>query len=123
VCSAIGESSDCAVDVENVTCCLVYTLCFVRQDLRRHARELLNARVQLIATDPGGVARYFPGRCVDVSESGIRVELRDRLETRSYVSFQLESPRFGGSGSVRHETRSRMGWEYGLEFSGGLKWR
>jgi hypothetical protein len=91
--------------------------------LRSEDREALNSSVRVVATDAQGFPVQLLGKCVNVSESGIRVELKDRLQTRSYVSFQIEKPFFQGTASVRSETRSRNGWQYGLEFSGGLRWK
>jgi hypothetical protein len=91
--------------------------------LRCEGREALNSFVRVLATDAEGFPLQLMGKCVNVSESGMRVELKDRLQTRSYVSFQIEKPRFEGTASVRSESRSRNGWQYGLEFSGGLRWK
>jgi hypothetical protein len=79
--------------------------------------------VQAVWTDATGNSRHLVGRCVDVSEVGISVELKERIEPRSSVNFQVDAPRFGGAALVRHCTRSKLGWHCGMEFTGGLRWK
>ncbi|MBM3810668.1 MAG: PilZ domain-containing protein [Acidimicrobiia bacterium] len=95
----------------------------IRRDLRRHKREILEARVSLSWTDPLGVTRFALGRGLDISSSGMRLELDEPIPARTYVNFKLVGIRFEGSGSVRHCRRIGMRHQVGLEFTGGLQWR
>jgi len=92
-------------------------------ELRRHTRSDKSAPVQLIWKDRQGIDRFINGRIVDVSESGIRVELSDPLEKQTYVTLQAVSLGLHGSASVRTCARKRMKYLVGLEFSAGLKWK
>lgn len=64
----------------------------------------------------GGIQRV-PGRCVNLSPSGAKLEVRDRLEPRSTIL--LHSEEFGrmGTASIRYCNRRAMKYEVGLEFS------
>jgi hypothetical protein len=92
-------------------------------ELRRHGRTAESTPVQLIWKDRQGVDRFMNGRTIDVSESGIRVELPEPIEKQTYVT--LQSVRLGvhGSASVKSCVRKGMKYVAGLEFSAGLKWK
>jgi len=92
-------------------------------DLRRHRRKTVEVAVRLCWQDSSGIVRYSKGRCLEISESGLRVETSDPMPLRSYVNFQIDNPPFAGSGSVRHVTRSGLKFVIGLEFAGTLRWR
>jgi hypothetical protein len=92
-------------------------------ELRRHARSAKSAPVQLIWKDRQGIDRFINGRIVDVSESGIRVELNDPMEKQTYVTLQAAGLGLHGSASVRTCARKGMKYLVGLEFSAGLKWK
>ena len=67
--------------------------------------------------DKAGVIRRGSGRCLDLSESGARLETQDRFEPRTNVL--LHSEQFGrmGNASIRYCRRERMHYAVGLEFS------
>jgi hypothetical protein len=92
-------------------------------DLRRHARADKSAPLQLIWKDRQGLDRFINGRIIDISESGIRVEVAEPLEKRTYVTLQSASLGLHGSASVRSCARKGMKYLVGLEFSAGLKWK
>jgi PilZ domain len=92
-------------------------------DLRRHARADKSAPVQVIWKDRQGVDRFINGRIINVSESGVRVELAEPLEKQIYVTLQCVSLGLHGSASVRSCTRKGVRYVVGLELSGGLKWK
>jgi PilZ domain len=92
-------------------------------DLRRHARADQSAPLQLIWKDRQGIDRFINGRIINVSESGIRVEVSEPLEKQTYVTLQAASLGLHGTASVRACTRKGMKYIVGLEFSGGLKWK
>ena len=64
----------------------------------------------------GGIQRV-PGRCVNLSPSGAKLETRDRLDLRSTIL--LHSEEFGrmGTATIRYCNRKAMKYEVGLEFS------
>jgi len=79
--------------------------------------------VQLVWKDRQDIDRFMKGRILDVSESGIRVELPDPLDRQTYVTLQAASLGLHGSASVRSCVRKGMKYIVGLELSGGLKWK
>lgn len=64
-----------------------------------------------------GAIQSVPGRCVDLSPSGAKLESRDSLEVRS--SVLVHSEHFGrmGTASIRYSVRKGMKYEVGLHFS------
>ena len=92
-------------------------------ELRRHVRAAKSSPVQIVWKDRQGTDKFVQGRIVDVSESGIRVEITEPLEKQTYVT--LQSPRLGlhGTASVRSCTRKGLKYAVGLEFSAGLQWK
>ena len=89
--------------------------------LRKDPRELLNSEVSLSWEDARGVHRLSKGKCVNISERGLRVLVSDEIPVRSYVSFRVKSLRFSGGGSVRNARRQGLRFEIGIEFSGALR--
>lgn len=61
--------------------------------------------------------RQAPGRCVDLSASGARVEARDGMEVRTLVL--VTSEQFGrmGNATIRYCRREGMKHILGLQFS------
>ena len=92
-------------------------------ELRRHNRSEKAAPLQLIWKDRQGLDRFINGAIIDISESGVRVEVRDPLEKQTYVTLQSVSLGLHGSASVKSCTRKGMKYLVGLEFSGGMKWK
>lgn len=91
--------------------------------LRRHPRSDQSAPVQLVWKDRQEIDRFMNGLILDVSESGIRVELPDPLERQTYVTLRSASLGLHGTASVRSCVRKGMKYIVGLELSGGLKWK
>ncbi len=92
-------------------------------DLRRHTRSTQSAQVQLIWKNRQGVDGFATGRIIDVSESGLRVEVSDPLEKQTYVTLQAAGLGLHGVASVRSCARKGVKYVVGLEFSAGLKWK
>jgi hypothetical protein len=92
-------------------------------ELRRHTRSTKSAPVQVVWKDRQGLDNVIRGTIIDVSESGIRIELPEPLEKQTYVTLQSTSLGLHGSASVRSCTRKGVRYVVGLELSGGLKWK
>lgn len=91
-------------------------------DLRRHQRQPTSGRITLSWTDARGINCVARGECLNISPTGISVELREMLAARTYVSLQCPPHGIRGSGSVRYCFRTKLNWTVGIEFSGGLAW-
>lgn len=90
--------------------------------MRRSPRLPLGARVRVTWQDERGDPKVANGRCSDISETGLGVELDEPIPLRSYVQFRIKDIKFEGSGSVRYLGWCRMKRHVGLEFSGTLRW-
>lgn len=90
------------------------------KDIRRHRRVPLPGVVRVSWQDSGGNPRFANGRCIDLSASGMRLEMPEPVPLRSYVS--VSAPKLGivSNASVRHCARSGGKCVVGLEFSSAL---
>jgi hypothetical protein len=73
--------------------------------------------------DRAGEDKFINGRALDISESGMRIEVSEPMEKQTYVTLQCVSLGLHGTASVRTCTRKGMKYVVGLEFSGGMKWK
>jgi hypothetical protein len=92
-------------------------------DLRRHNRAEKSSPVQIVWQDRSGVDHFINGRSLNISASGIRVEVSDPIEKQVYVTVQCAALGVHGRASVRTCARKGMKYILGLEFSGGLQWK
>jgi hypothetical protein len=60
---------------------------------------------------------------VDVTQEGMRIELKDRIQEGTFVNFRAEALKLHGTASVRRCTRQGAKYLIGLQFTGGLKWK
>ena len=92
-------------------------------ELRRHSRSAKSALVHVAWKDRAGVDKWINGRTVDISESGIRIEVAEPIERHTYVALQSSALGLHGTASIRTCARKGMKYIVGLEFSGGLRWK
>jgi PilZ domain len=92
-------------------------------ELRRHPRAEKSSPVQIIWQDRSGTDRIISGRSLDISTSGLRIEVSEPLDHHSYVTVQSPALGVHGRASVRSCTRKGIKYIVGLEFSGGLQWK
>ena len=92
-------------------------------NIRRHSRADTAAPLQIIWKDHGGLDKFTNARALDVSESGMRIEVIEPLPERSYVTLRSDKLGLQGSASVRSCTRKGLKYVVGLEFSAGMKYK
>ena len=95
-----------------------------RRNSRGSERTLSNALVKLKWKGASGDPRFALGKVLDCSESGIRIELAEPIQIRSYVFLdapELHRAGWAGWGSVRYCLR-RSKYVIGLELSDGARW-
>jgi hypothetical protein len=92
-------------------------------NLRRHTRAEKSSPIQLVWKDRTGVDKYVMGRTLDISPSGMRIEISEAIEKQTYVTMQCAGLALHGTASVRSCTRKGMKYIVGLEFSAGLQWK
>ena len=91
-----------------------------RKDTRRHFRIPHLGRVRISWEGANGLNKYATGRCLDVSESGMRVEVAESIPAHSRVLLQADLVNLGGSASVKHVQRYGSKYILGLELSQAL---
>jgi len=101
---------------------MVQRACIKEKNQRRHERILVDSRVELSWTNEAGAPCYTRGKVVDASESGIRVEVGERIPLRTRLQIKAPSLGIHGTGSVRFCRSKAMGYQIGLEFLGGFTW-
>src|SRR6266852_5242276 len=92
-------------------------------NLRRHHRTQARSVVQLVWKDHLGNEKYTKARTLDISQSGMRVEVPEQIPKRSYVTFRAAELSLHGTGSVRTCHGKGLKYVIGVEFSAGMKWK
>jgi hypothetical protein len=92
-------------------------------ELRRHWRSTKSAPASIVWNDRVGGDKFINGRTVNVSESGLRIEVTEPIEKQTYVTVQCSSLGLHGRASVRSCARKGGKYLLGLEFTAGLQWR
>jgi hypothetical protein len=87
------------------------------KEYRRGNRVPCAGPVRVTWDDDRGQTHYALGKCLDISENGLRVELQESIPVRTRVAFRIERIDESGSGSVRHATRRNMKVVLGISLS------
>lgn len=87
------------------------------KDGRRHQRIPYAGPIRLSWTDNTGAPKFATGKCIEVSEAGIRIEVPVNISNRTVVQLNAEKIKFAGSSSVRHVERHGTKYILGLELS------
>lgn len=85
--------------------------------LRRHHRISIPGPVRVGWLETGGEQKYVVGRCLDVSESGMRIEVPEPIPRGVYVTIRADAISLVGNASVRSTSRKATRFILGLEFS------
>jgi len=95
-----------------------------RKDLRRHRRYVVDSGIlQISWLDTSGKMKVTRTRALNISESGMAVELPEGAMPLSMLRFQSDRFKLMGSGAVRHSRRVGTKYIVGFEFTDGLRWR
>ena len=78
----------------------------------------LDASVQFHWQDERRIDCYGLGKCIEVSESGMRVESTHPIAARTAVQMRLERFDFTTSAVIRHCVSRGRKYHLGLEFRG-----
>ncbi len=89
---------------------------------RRHERIPYHEPVSLSWQDAVGRTHISHGKCVDRSQEGLQVEVRDPIELRAIIQVQLGRSCPAGLARVRHCARKGLHFVVGLEFTRGFRW-
>ncbi len=91
------------------------------KDVRRHRRIPYVGVVRLTWEDAQGQPRYTQAQCIDVSESGLRVQVNMPVAARTRLMLNAERIKLSGSASVKHVERYGSKYILGLELSEVLR--
>ena len=84
---------------------------------RRHRRRTYTGPVDLSWTDPQGQLKFARGKCLDLSETGLRLESPVPIPVYTSVFLRAERIRLSGAASVRHVTRVGARFALGMELT------
>ena len=88
-----------------------------KRNLRRYNRIAFSTPIRIAWQDESGVDQFARGTCLDVSESGLRVETSDPIPARSVIIFRAEGLDLSGSATVRYSSRRGLKVILGVELS------
>jgi hypothetical protein len=91
-----------------------------KKEIRRHPRIPFFGRVRISWVDSQGCSRYMMGKCLDVSEEGIRVEVPEPIPARTNVMIRAEQINLTSPAVVKHVERQGLSYFLGLELSQAL---
>jgi hypothetical protein len=91
------------------------------RNARRHDRIPYIGPVRISWEDANGHTKYAFAKCLDVSESGLRIEGPEPVSIRATVSLRAERINFAGSATIKHVTRTGSKYILGLEMSQTLR--
>jgi hypothetical protein len=95
---------------------------FTKTDRRREPRDPLSASLSILSTDQDGRESVMHAQLLDISLSGARLSMLQKLPLRSSVTFYHHKFGIGGRGTVRFCRTGPKGYEVGLEFPNGTGW-
>ncbi len=84
---------------------------------RRHSRIPYAGPVRVSWTGPTGDPAFTLGKCVEVSESGMRLEVPVQIPVRTSILLNAERIKLSGPATVRHCVRTGAKYVLGLELS------
>ncbi len=87
------------------------------KDGRRHQRIPYAGPVRISWIGPTGDPAYTIGKCIEVSESGMRVEVPVQIPVRTSLLLNAERIKLSGPATVRHCDRRGAKYALGLELS------
>jgi hypothetical protein len=84
---------------------------------RRHHRIPYTGPIRLSWVDASGNPAFTMAKCIEVSESGIRVEVPVNIPARTILQLNAEKIHLAGACTVRHAVRQGAKHFLGLELS------
>src|SRR5258708_2433830 len=84
---------------------------------RRHHRIPYAGPIRVSWPDASGNPCFAIGKCIEVSESGLRIEVSANIPARTILQMNAERIKFSGSATVRHVERRGAKYILGLELS------
>jgi len=95
----------------------------IKRERRLEPRTKVSAPLGILCTNGEGQETRFEARLVDISLSGAKIKVPQRLPQNTTVYFYCQKFEIGGRGTVRYCRQHKHGYEIGLEFPGGTGWK
>lgn len=73
--------------------------------------------------DSSGAQYSAHARCLDVSETGLRIELPRRVDAGCYINVKSDKFKLNASAKVRNSIPKGLRYLIGLEFNSGWRWK
>ena|ERR1700685_657456 len=94
-----------------------------RHDLRRQDRQPCEHKITVTWRDATGENKFAIARAIDISESGIKLQMPEAPPLHTYVTLRATKLGLLGNASVRHCVRTAASkYAVGSEFTAGLRW-
>ena len=94
-----------------------------RHDLRREERQPCEHHVTLIWRDARGDHKFANARAIDISESGMRLQMPEAPPVHTYVTLRATKLGLLGNASIRYCLRTAASkYAVGAEFTAGMRW-
>ena len=90
------------------------------KERRRKTRISYDGPV-IVSWEDRGEPRYARGRCIDVSESGLRLEVPVSIPVRTEVSVNAERIQVSGQARIQHLARCGAKYRIGVALSHPVK--
>jgi PilZ domain len=87
------------------------------KDTRRHRRVLCVGPVRLNWEDTHGQSKFATARCIEVSESGMRIECPVPIHAGATIMLNAERIRLSGPAKVKRVVRSHGKYVLGVELA------
>ena len=87
------------------------------REARRHHRIPYAGPVRVSWSDASGTPQFAMGKCIELSESGIRIEVPANIPARTSLLLSAERIKLSGPASVKHVVRSGAKYILGIELS------
>jgi c-di-GMP-binding flagellar brake protein YcgR len=84
---------------------------------RRESKRIRNSqRIEISWEDAAGLKQHHQGRCRNISEGGLSIELPIPISVGTQIRFKVPNAKLRGMASVRHCSRNRSRYVIGLSF-------
>lgn len=91
-----------------------------QKNIRRHGRIPYTGPVRVSWQGADGLARFAMGKCLDVSEGGLRIETTEQIPARAVILLNAERLKISGSATVKHVVRRGTKYLLGVELNAAL---
>jgi len=92
-----------------------------KHELRKNERQAFTGLIEVSWTDASGQPMFVRGKCVELSDSGLRMELPVPLPAHITVTLRIASLQLSGPASIRHVRRVGAKYTAGVEMSQRLR--